>query len=155
VIGPEAAKWVLCDGRNVAGSRYATVTGQTTVPDLRGAFIRCAGQNSNAAANWNGGAVGAFHQDTTRAPRNTALTGVTNNAGSHSHTGDYTAPRYGARGGGDVNPANPGGGGNDSLNGHLRIDANGDHTHTVTINGGGDSETAPVHFGLNTFIKIN
>ena len=149
VLGPEAVKWVLCDGRNVAGSRYATVTGQTNVPDLRGAFIRAAGQNSNSVANWNGGAVGAYHQDTTRMPRTPFATAT---AGSHTHTGSYSGPRYGASGGGDVNPANPGGGGNDNYNGHLHIDAAGDHTHTIT---GGDPETAPVHYGLNTFIKIN
>jgi hypothetical protein len=154
-LGVDATKWVLADGRDVSGSRWATLTGQSRVPDLRGAFIRGAGQNSNAKNNWNGGAVGAFHEDTTRIPRNTGFTGTTNNAGSHTHTGGYTAPRYGANSGSDVNPANPGGSGNDDLNGHLRIDAAGDHTHTVSINGGGDVETAPSHFGLNTFIKVN
>lgn len=32
--------WILADGRNVAGSRYATITGNTTVPDARGLFMR-------------------------------------------------------------------------------------------------------------------
>jgi hypothetical protein len=32
------------------------------------------------------------------------------------------------------------------------IHAAGGHTHTIS---GGDVETAPVHFSLNTFIKIN
>jgi hypothetical protein len=30
----------------------------------------------------------------------------------------------------------------------------GAHWHTVTI-GGGDTETAPVHYGLNTYLKVN
>lgn len=32
--------WVLSDGRNVAGSKYATIKGVTTVPDLRGVTLR-------------------------------------------------------------------------------------------------------------------
>ena len=32
--------WVLCDGRSVAGSEYESVTGNSTIPDLRGSFIR-------------------------------------------------------------------------------------------------------------------
>ncbi len=34
------SKWALADGRNVAGSRFATLSGGTTVPDLRGLFLR-------------------------------------------------------------------------------------------------------------------
>src|SRR6056300_1799560 len=84
-LGPiEAAKWCLADGRNVAGSAYAQITSQNVVPDLRGAFIRGAGQNQNNQANWNGGAIGSWHDDTTRRPRNTAFT--TSNPGGHTHT---------------------------------------------------------------------
>ena len=140
---------MLCDGRNVAGSRYATVTGQTNVPDLRGAFIRAAGQNSNSLANWNGGAVGAFHQDTTRAPRNTAFTGTTTGSTRWSY-GDTEI--IGNKGGGhDLDPSGGGYGERKSL----VTDQHLDHQHNLTINGGGDVETAPVHYGLNTFIKIN
>jgi len=32
--------WSPLDGRSVAGSRYATVTGSTTLPDARGMFLR-------------------------------------------------------------------------------------------------------------------
>lgn len=39
--------WILADGRNVAGSRYSTVTGFTNVPDLRGVFRR--GKNNGRA----------------------------------------------------------------------------------------------------------
>jgi hypothetical protein len=146
-LGAEATKWVLCDGRNVAGSRYATITGSPTVPDLRGAFIRGAGQNSNAAANWNGGAVGSTHQDTTRAPRNTPFSGTTSASGDHQHNqtvGAYSGGSPGVR----TWDGHAGGGGVEQTAGA------GNHTHTVTM-GGGDSETAPVHFGLNVFIKIN
>lgn len=32
--------WVLMDGRDVTGSAYATLTGNTTLPDARGQFLR-------------------------------------------------------------------------------------------------------------------
>jgi hypothetical protein len=34
------AGWILCDGRSVAGTRYADITGNSVVPDLRGMFLR-------------------------------------------------------------------------------------------------------------------
>lgn len=39
--------WVLADGRSVTGSRYATVTGSSTVPDMRGVFLRGKGATYN------------------------------------------------------------------------------------------------------------
>ncbi len=39
--------WVLADGRTVTGSRYAILTGATSVPDLRGLFLR--GKNNGRA----------------------------------------------------------------------------------------------------------
>lgn len=39
--------WVLADGRSVAGSRYQAVQGSSTVPDLRGAFLRAKGATYN------------------------------------------------------------------------------------------------------------
>lgn len=39
--------WVLADGRNVAGSTYASITGNTVVPDLRGQVLR--GKNNSRA----------------------------------------------------------------------------------------------------------
>ena len=32
--------WVLADGRDVTGSSYSTLTGVTSIPDLRGQFLR-------------------------------------------------------------------------------------------------------------------
>lgn len=32
--------WVLADGRDAAGSAYATLTGNSNIPDLRGMFLR-------------------------------------------------------------------------------------------------------------------
>ena len=38
--GQTGAAWVLADGRNVAGSKYAQIKGVTNVPDFRGYFLR-------------------------------------------------------------------------------------------------------------------
>ncbi len=37
---PSSTKWVLADGRSVAGSAYSNVTGKSQVPDMRGMFLR-------------------------------------------------------------------------------------------------------------------
>jgi hypothetical protein len=39
--------WVLADGRSVTGTKYALVTGNTTIPDMRGAFLRAKGSTYN------------------------------------------------------------------------------------------------------------
>jgi hypothetical protein len=161
-LGAESTKWVLCDGRNVFGSKWAAITGQTSVPDMRGAFFRAAGQNTNAGVNWNGKAVGSYHDDTTRIPRNTAFS--LDNPGDHNHTidavGDHTHTVQYASGNSKAGPdyiqmENWGDGRKQTsaAGGHNHtIHAAGGHTHTIS---GGDVETAPVHFSLNTFIKIN
>ena len=86
-----AGRWVLADGRSVAGSKYAALTGHDKVPDMRGGFFRAAGQNGSGAAPWNGGAVGSRHDYTTGAPK-TPLTGLTNTNGDHKHEQGYSRP---------------------------------------------------------------
>jgi len=146
--GSDGVNWVLADGRDVTGSQYAAVTGSATVPDLRGAFIRGAGQNQNNQDNWNGGAVGSWHNDTTRTPRTAAFT--TSNPGGHTHS---TSIQKTASSSGNIASGNIAFG--DGYNRTISnwTNAAGAHTHTIT--GGGDAETAPVHFSLNVFIRIN
>ena len=133
-------EWVLADGRDVTGSGYATLTGNNNVPDLRGAFLRMAGTNSTNSA-WVGGTLNTYHEDTTRRPRNTALTGTAESNGEHSH--GYT--RFGQRStvsGGTYNV-----GSNGDVNN--TTSSAGAHTHSVTINGGGDTETMPKCYTVN------
>jgi len=42
--------WVLADGQNVNGSQYASLTGNSSVPDFRGCFIRMAGGKADSIA---------------------------------------------------------------------------------------------------------
>jgi hypothetical protein len=147
LLGPvEGAKWVLADGRNCTGTKYEQITGKTNLPDLRGAFLRAAGQNRNGINRWNGGDVGQWFEDSTALPK-TAFT--TSSSGTHNHS--ITAGFY--------NHYGTGGGGLGMNDWSTYYEARtgqvsnaGAHTHTI---GGGDIQTAPVHVAVNTFIKIN
>ena len=61
--------WVLADGRSVTGTRYAAVTGNSTIPDMRSTFLR--GKDNSRGLNPDGDlALGTFTSD---------------KLGSHSH----------------------------------------------------------------------
>jgi hypothetical protein len=147
----EGRKWVLADGRNVSGTRYETLTGSSTVPDLRGAYIRMAGQNATNAS-WNGGALNSYQEDMTRAPRNTAFT--TDSQGNHQHANGAAswggdAIWYGSR----TMPNNKRVSNWDDWSGANPLtSSDGAHTHTIT---GGDSETKPKSYTTNFFIKVD
>lgn len=139
----EQLKWALADGRNVAGSVYATTTGRNTIPDLRGAYLRMAGLNNTNAA-WNGGSLNGYQEDTTARPDNAFRT---DSQGSHTHTldrmmggnaGEWASTNF-ASGNGDKNQAG--------------TRAAGNHTHSIVS--GGDAETRPKTYSVNYFIKIN
>lgn len=145
--------WLLCDGTAYSrtlyanlfaaiGTSYGSGDGSTTfnVPDLRGYFVRGSGTNSDGTA---AGTLGAKQADTTKRPT-TALTGTTDTTGAHTHTytfrsgtavqsGTNTACWIGAT------TANTG--------------SSGDHSHVVTINGGGDAETRPKNIAMPYYIK--
>jgi hypothetical protein len=52
--------WVLADGRSVTGSKYAAVTSNSTIPDMRGAFLRGKGTTYNPDGDL---AVGTYTGD--------------------------------------------------------------------------------------------
>jgi len=139
---PNSTDWALADGRDVTGSKYAIVTGRTTLPDMRGAYMRMAGTNA-AKAGWIGAPLGSYEDDSTRRPRNTAFT--TNNTGSHTHsiTTHYNNTVSGDR----INSFSTA-----NFNRVNHTDAAGNHTHTIT--GGGDIETRPKTYSVNFFINL-
>jgi hypothetical protein len=51
--------WVLMDGRSVSGSRYASITGNSTVPDARGRHLRSKSFGANSVTDWALGNVQA------------------------------------------------------------------------------------------------
>lgn len=75
--------WVLADGRNVSGSAYQSITGNATIPDMRGRFLR--GKNNGSSNNPDGDlALGAYTAD---------------KLGSHSHGVNWTAANGGVSSG--------------------------------------------------------
>jgi len=135
--------WVLADGRSVAGSTYATVTGNTTVSDLRGVTIR---------SKNNGRADGNQDPDGERALRSfqshaTAKNGLTASQASHTHTVTGNVQMQGPAG----NLSHGTGGSTESYQTNPTTDSK---TPIITI-GAGDNETRMRNVALNPFIKIN
>jgi hypothetical protein len=127
--------WVLADGRNVAGSTYATVTGNATVSDLRGVLVR---------SKNNGRSDGNQDPDGERALRsfqNDALQNI---------TGGFQAAYYNSNvsgafqaNGTSINQQDAG------------ITARPSMTFDASRVARTSSETRPRNVALNAFIKIN
>lgn len=134
--------YLLCDGSPVpAGPQYAALRAMVgaNLPDLRRQFVRGATSQND---------IDGFtkHEDTTRRPRHSNLTGTAAQNGAHHHNMEFQLKGAGA--GVEYysryNTGNPFG---------QATDTQGSHTHSVTITGGGDSETAPMHVYLAYHIK--
>lgn len=124
--GAASTGWILADGRNVAGSDFALLTGFSTVPDLRGVFVR--GKN-------NGRSTGSGNSEGER----TLGTYELDQFASHTHPYLYRTPSA-AAGGSD--------GGGDTDRGLNDVNATTSATGTGT-------ETRPRNVTLNYFIRIN
>ena len=153
--GEYGTKWILADGRDVTGSKYAEITGRNNVPDARGLFFR-GKNNGRSDGNENPAGeqdLGSYEDDTTRRPRNSNFS--TDPSGSHYHVQGQVAGgagRYGTTNTGINGQFYDTGGGISGTNGQNTSSA-GNHTHFVT--GGGDAETRPKSLTVNIFIKIN
>ena len=144
----QVGNWLLMDGRAMPAScALAKITGETHVHDLRGAYLRMAGQNANP--RWNGGTLHAYQEDETARPKQHAFTGTAASAGNHSHAMNTNRNSSDWKSGGSSDRALVRQGGAD------QTAPGGDHTHSVTIDGGGDVETRPKTFVVNYFIKVN
>jgi microcystin-dependent protein len=153
------AGWLICNGDTVPNG-VGTIQGRTAnfsalhtllgsshgaagrLPDLRGLFVR--GQGSSViGSNTYTGTFALRQGDATKLPT-TALTGVADSAGSHSHT--YTYRGGTAQSGNSIAGVWIG-------TGNANTSSAGAHTHTVTINAGGDAETRPANIALLYCIK--
>ena len=147
------------------GTTYGSGDGSTTfnLPDLRGEFIR----------GWDNGRgvdptrlLGSTQSNTTALP-NTSFTGSTSSY-THNHgVGDGTnnvntvnAGSYGlirrtnsGNNGTITNADNVGSGNEPDLYNSPRVIPNDSHSHTVTVSGGGDSETRPRNIAMVYAIK--
>jgi hypothetical protein len=118
--------WVLARGQSVSGSKYASITGNATVPDLRGVFLR--GKNngrSTSEGNPDGeSALGLPQADQYR---------------SHNHAGAY--PNLNASGGTGFTGTG--------------LSSNSGGTNSVSLIANGGNETRPRNVTVNYFIRIN
>ena len=148
--------WKPADGRKIsAKSKYATLTGNTTLPDLRGLFLRGLNQFDPAKGprldkykdpEGTRRKTGNLQEDATSLPKNkkNPFQGNALSAGDHSHI-YFKARREGGRAGSDDRASSEAG----------NTGSSGSHTHTVLITAGGDLETRPVNIAVVYYIKID
>lgn len=145
--------WLKANGAAVSRTTYAALfaaigttfgagDGSTTfnLPDLRGEFLR----------GWDDGrgvdTGRVFGSQQAHEIQSHTHTGSTNTAGAHAHS--YTA-------GANFNRLNSGAGGQTPNNSAgLTTSTNGDHSHTLTINATGGTETRPRNRALLFCIKF-
>ena len=148
--------WKPADGRKVsAKSGYAKLTGNTVLPDLRGMFLRGLNQfdpqkgariDKYKDPDGSRRKAGSLQKDATGLPKNKKhpFKGIAEAAGEHSHV-YFKALSVGGRSGSEVRASAEA-----STTG-----LSGNHTHTVVITSGGDSETRPVNVAVYYYIKID
>jgi len=122
--------WVLMGGRSVSGSKYETLTGDSTIPDARGQFLRGLDTSGTVDPDGAGRTLGDTQAD--------AMQG-------HKHQS------FGTLGGsiptGTLGPSQSGS--NGSYNTHLPVN---DGVNGIPRTA---SETRPKNITINYFIKID
>lgn len=122
--------WVLADGRDVSGSRYATLTSLNNVPDIRGMFLRGMNQGrSDGSEDPDTRSVGDFQSD--------AFQGHIHSITGGSGGGAYVNPRVIAEN--SDQPRSTGNPTSDGINGTPRT----------------ASETRPKNISVYYYVKIN
>ena len=145
--------WVLANGASAAGTDYGTITSESTIPDLRGRFLR--GKNNgrtDSDKDPNGDlALGSAYAHRTGNSRSGIGTANTSIPHTHSYSkgsglvASYD-PSNGAFAGGDNKYAIT------SSTETTGTSSSTSHSHTIT---GLDNETAPAYTVVNYFIKVN
>jgi microcystin-dependent protein len=121
--------------------------GAGVLPDLRGQFIRSL--NSGSTGVDANRVLGSTQAEGTALP-STSFTGTTNTAGSHNHSYSTSGSNLAGRVGNGISTGFSGSGIGDVT---FSLNSAGDHSHTCTINGGGDAETRPANIALLAVIK--
>lgn len=124
--------WVAMDGRDVTGSDYATLVGQTSIPDMRGAFPR---GKSNMLFITGGHTSGPGYSSRNPDGDDPIATFVTDRFKAHHHS--YNEP-------------------NAFVTAAAGTDGPTVYTPVVTVTGNtGTTQTAPMQIIMNFFVKIN
>jgi microcystin-dependent protein len=121
--------------------------GAGVLPDLRGQFIR---SWNDQGTGLDGGRVRGSAQTEGTALPSTDFTGTTDTAGSHTHSYSTSGSSLAGRTSSGISTAFSGAGIGDVT---FSLNSAGAHSHTVTINGGGDAETRPANIALLAVIK--
>ncbi len=146
--------WLVCNGATLTNdAKYAkiktvlgTLWGTNMLPDLRGVFLRGVNNGRTGTfADSDNRSVGNFQDDTFESHNHTATSA---SGGGHVH-------KYYDR---DINEAGDDGDyadGDGTPGRDLARDTDwaGAHTHTITVNNTGGSETRPVNAGIVYIIK--
>lgn len=140
--------WALCDGSRLTtdGSAAALIilVGDYA-PDLRGMFIRGAGQNGTTA---NAAEIQPNTLKAVQSSDNKSHSHNMNEAGEHSHNySAHTTVGNNADSGGDISAAD-----NPSYRTNLTTTLSGKHIHVINNSGG--TESRPINYGVNYIIKL-
>jgi len=125
--------WVLADGRSVTGSKYSAVTSNSTIPDMRGTFLR--GKDNGVGRNADGDlALGTYTDDKFE---------------SHVHQQQYATPGANIPAVAEV----ASGGSHTTIHGtDIGQSSSGAALNTIATGG---NETSPKSTIVNIFIRIN
>ena len=158
----QGSGWILCDGRDVTGSRYETVTGNANIPDLRGRFLR--GKNNGRVAGANPDGELNLGQEQGHATSVSGVGATTVADGNHNHNQAHNSQGAVTAGGwdGSIGPylAQRGSVGDSfyRLMGTNQVpnvalgSSNGSHTHTVNLSGA--NETRVDNTTVNYYIRV-
>jgi|JI7StandDraft_1071085.scaffolds.fasta_scaffold01066_7 hypothetical protein len=142
--------WVPMDGRNISGKKLATYLGYNTVPNASGLFFRAHEYSGNEDPDRAPGDVVATIQEDAIGPH--THTASSTLAGDHSHSvsgtvvidgsntpdGTDSNGRWGVIGSGSTTTSNA-----------------PDHTHTLSINNSGTTETRPRNMNFYVYIRVD
>ena len=138
--------WLECNGQNVDQSKYSQLYAMmTTVPDLRGVFVR--GYDNNKGYD-SGRTINSYQADNFASHTHTMTSG-----GNHNHfNGIICGSGYGTWGYGGPWPGTIQFSGASNLTNTQGFTSGaGDHTHTINATGG--TETRPKNVALIYIIK--
>lgn len=131
------SEWILSDGRSIAGSKLETVTGNSTVPDMRGVFLRTMNNGRDTVGFYENLSIGSFQKGAMRKHEHEIeFTGANNIA--EFELGALTAESGGDR----ITPVN---GGN----------SNNDVRWALDFIGGTTEDNRPRNITINWFVRIN
>lgn len=151
--GSAVSRTTYADLFGVIGTTYGVGDGSNTfnLPDYRGEFLRAqddgAGNDPDAGSRTGGDAVGSSQAYATAVP-NSPITGSTSTDGDHNHSIiDNSSNNVNHISGGPSNSTR------NAVNVTRTSGSAGDHTHTLSVSGGGDAESRPVNIYVRYGIK--